>query len=354
MKKYFPLSLYWKCQLYGWTAAALYWEVDAYIRSAHFNYIAGIINFLADVVINILLTHTYRHYALKRHWHTLRPQALVIRIIPAILVLAAAFMVTVTGRFFLSDHYFFHRFTGTFPAYLQQSGWVPFMTGLRIMSIWVLAWHLYHYAQREIKTTRENARLQLMAKEAQLNNLSSQLNPHFFFNSLNNIKSLVLEDPQLARRAIDLLSELLRTSLYSRSGKLIPVSQELAMVKDYLELEKLRFEERLEVVFQVDEQLLPTLIPPLSIQTLVENAIKHGIDKSRLGGQIIISIYQTSTGINISVQNPGRLQQAPATPGLGIKNLEERLQLQFAGNAAFHITALPEEKVLSVISISRV
>lgn len=118
------------------------------------------------------------------------------------------------------------------------------------MSVWILAYHLYHYAQREISAVKENARLTIMTKEAQLNNLSAQLNPHFFFNSLNTIKFLVEEDPGAARRAIDLLSDLLRSSLYRKDDMLITLQQEIDLVKDYLELEKLRYEERLQTTIK--------------------------------------------------------------------------------------------------------
>lgn len=149
------------------------------------------------------------------------------------------------------------------------------------MSIWVLAYHLYHYSRLEIETVKENARLLMMIKEAQLNNLSAQLNPHFFFNSLNNIKFLVLENPSSARRAIDLLSELLRNSLNSNVGRLISLNDEIDLVRDYLELEKIRFEERLQIQIEINAAASQYSILPLSIQTLVENAIKHGIERRK-------------------------------------------------------------------------
>jgi LytS/YehU family sensor histidine kinase len=219
------------------------------------------------------------------------------------------------------------------------------------MSIWVLAYHLYHYAQREINVARENARLSVIAKEAQLSNLSAQLNPHFFFNSLNNIKSLVIENPQSARRAIDLLSDLLRNSLYSKDDKLIPVKEEISLVKDYLELEKMRFEERLQLDIMVEEKLLGILIPPLSIQTLVENAVKHGIDKRKEGGLIEVKVEEEGSFLKISVVNPGKLPATELHTGLGLKNLKERLLLQFNGKASFNIAGVTGEKVLATILI---
>jgi LytS/YehU family sensor histidine kinase len=232
------------------------------------------------------------------------------------------------------------------------SGWMEiFITGTRLMSIWVLAYHLYHYAQREINTAKENARLSVIAKEIQLNNLSSQLNPHFFFNSLSNIKFLVIENPVSARRAIDLLSDLLRNSLYGKDDKLVTVIAEVNFVKDYLELEKLRFENRLQVNIVIDEELAKIFIPPFCIQALVENAIKHGIEKRKEGGLIEVKTEKKKGLIKISVQNPGKLDKGKQ-PGLGLENLAERLGLQYNGKARFEIEELPGEKILATILIS--
>jgi len=221
------------------------------------------------------------------------------------------------------------------------------------MAIWLLAYHLYHYAQREINIAKENARLAIIAKDAQLNSLAAQLNPHFLFNSLNNIKALVIENPKSARRAIDLLSDLLRTSLYSGDVLLTTLKDELALVKDYFELEKLRFEERLQFCTDVDDRLNNTLILRFSIQTLAENAIKHGIAKQKNGGLISIKITETDSFIRITIQNPGEFNINASTDGLGIKNLTERLLLQYKGKAKFDITSEVEGNVSSTILIPR-
>ncbi|MBC9932132.1 sensor histidine kinase [Chitinophaga qingshengii] len=345
MKKQAHLSPYWQCQLAGWTITALYWEVDAFVRSPTFSYAFAALNLVADIGINLLLTDAYRRFALQQGWQRLRPRELAARLIPAVMILAICFTLAVTLRFYRWGHY-----PLSYLQYLHNSGWVPFTTGVRTMAVWVLAWHLYHYAQQRNAATRENARLQVLAREIQLYNLSAQLNPHFFFNSLNNIKSLVPEDPALARRAIDLLSDLLRNALYKRSDQLVPLHEEMSLVSDYLELEKLRFEDRLQVDLHIDPALTGIGIPPLSIQALVENAIKHGIDHSMEGGCIVITVTKEGTHIHLSVQNPGTLASSHSK-GLGLRNLRERLQLQFQGRAAFQIRELPEAQVLSVITI---
>ncbi|WP_315823707.1 histidine kinase [Paraflavitalea speifideaquila] len=147
-------------------------------------------------------------------------------------------MLLTIGKNYLIRYWFEYGFNTTLKEEFRERALITFVTGTRLMSIWLLAYYGYHFAQREILATRETARLAIIAKDAQLNNLTAQLNPHFFFNSLNNIKALVIDNPQSARRAIDLLSEVLRTALYNRDTPLITVQQELSLISDYLELEK--------------------------------------------------------------------------------------------------------------------
>jgi LytS/YehU family sensor histidine kinase len=230
--------------------------------------------------------------------------------------------------------------------------WDPvLLTGLRLMSIWILAYHLYHYYQNKIETTQQNAKLLVIAKQAQLDNLSAQLNPHFLFNSLNSIKSLVIENPDTARRAIDLLSDILRSSLYEKDKDLIPIKDELALVKDYIELEKMRFEERLQLEVTFDKTLENFKIPTLSIQLLVENAIKHGIDSKIEGGIISVIITMEGGYVAIQVINPGTLSLNKTAKGLGLKNLQERLKLQYKSLASFGLGALHKDRVEAKILI---
>jgi len=329
------LSLYWKCQLIGWSVAALYWGYVGF-TGTRFNLWLGILQFVSDVLVYILLTHLYRNFALRHHWQNLNLGDLLKRIIPAVIILGIAYTLITIVKVYLFWVWALPGQSISFTGFVEFYWASIFMAGIRLMSIWLLAYHMYHYAQREINITKENARLSIIAKDAQLNNLSAQLNPHFLFNSLNNIKALVIENPDSARRAIDLLSDLLRTSLY-RNDMLITLKDELALVNDYLELEKMRFEERLQVSIETDTGLLTALILPLSIQSLVENAIKHGIAKQNNGGLIAINIAQAGGLIKITVSNPGKLDIKKKTAGLGLKNLEERLKLQYNGNARFDL-----------------
>lgn len=307
--------------------------------------------FMFDVVIGILITHAYRQFAHAQGWTGLDLRQLPWRIIIAVILTGIVYMLLVIIKNYYVRLGFHYRSENSLAESLKQNFVTVTATGIRLMAIWILAFHLYHYAILQINTTKENARLLLAAKESQLNNLSAQLNPHFFFNSLNTVKALAATDPGRARRAIDLLSDLLRTSLYGSDSPLIPLGQEISLVNDYLELEKMRFENRLMYTINTDENLAGHPILPLSIQALTENAIKHGIAKWANGGIVNIKVEQITGSIRITVQNPGKLDTTGLTVGLGLKNLEERLMLQYGGEASLSITEASGNIVSSVMTI---
>lgn len=353
MKKKTAISLYWKCQLIGWSLASLYWGYIGFSGDG-FNLYLGLVLFISDVVFYILLTHLYRNFAIYSHWQNLDLNNLLKRLIPTILVMGVAYTIVTALKVYFFRVWFNPHFTLPFELFFRQNWSVLLVAGVRLMSIWLLAYHLYHYAQREINIAKENARLELITRDAQLNNLSAQLNPHFLFNSLNNVKALIIDNPKSARRAIDLLSDLLRNSLYSEVNQLIALRDELALVNDYLELEKLRFEERLQFRIENNNVQDDILAPRFCIQTLVENAIKHGIARQKNGGLISIKIEKQTNIICITVQNPGKLIANEQHNGLGLKNLEERLQLHFKDNTKFEIINTDEGTVLSTLIIPAV
>lgn len=342
------ISLYWKCQLLGWGTVSVYWAYVVFTRDGY-GYFFTFLNYVLDIATGIVLTHGYRFFALKLKWNALNLRQLFVRIVPSVILLAVLYMELVDLKW-----YYYWTIFGDKEVDLWESlkYWDPVLiTGLRLMSIWILAYHLYHYYQKEIVTAQQNAELSIIAKQAELDNLSEQLNPHFLFNSLNSIKSLVIENPKTARRAIDLLSDILRSSLYEKDASFISIKEELGLVKDYIELEKVRFEERLNMSITMDDALEGCMIPPLSIQLLVENAIKHGIDKRIQGGNIILSIVEEEEQLKIVVQNPGQIVDHGAETGIGIKNLTKRLLLQYNGEASFTLKNETEDQVIATLII---
>lgn len=326
--------LYWKCQFFGWGTVSLYWAYRI-VTFGQYGMLINTLNFIFDILIGIGLTHAYKLFATQLKWTTLNLSSLFVRVVPSIIVMAVLFMLLNNLKWYLCIIY------GTDQEVVFSNiilSWDPvLMTGFRMMSIWILAYHLYHYYQKEISTAKENAELARIIQQTQLDNLQTQLNPHFLFNSLNSIKALVIEKPEIARRAIDLLSDILRTSLYEKDTPVITIHQELNLVNDYIELEKLRFEERLNTSFSIDETLMQYKIPTLSIQLLIENALKHGIDKKINGGTVNLSISKEKEMLLITVNNPGTFVENNPLKGLGLKNLSDRLEMQYKGKAHFSI-----------------
>jgi len=205
---------------------------------------------------------------------------------------------------------------------------------------WVLIYFIYHYVAKSRKQEIDTLKLEAMVKELELKTIKAHINPHFIFNALNGIRALVDENPERARKAITELSNILRSSMQSEKSETVPLEKELNIVRDYLALEHIRFEDRLQVEYKVDEDTLDLPVPPMMLQTLVENAIKHGIGQQMTGGVVrIISDFHDNYH-ELMVQNTGRLKEPssmPATDGFGISSTRNRLHLLFGYNADFSI-----------------
>lgn len=181
----------------------------------------------------------------------------------------------------------------------------------------------------------ERERALKLATEAQLASLESRIHPHFLFNTLNSISSLIPEDPVRAERLVEQMAALLRFSLDAHHSGLVPLSRELKIVGDYLEIERARFGDRLRYEIDVPPDLGDSRIPPLSLQTLVENSVKHAIAADRAGGEIRITGAQSNGNFRVEVSDPGpafQLESAPA--GHGLDNLKGRLATLFGDRAA--------------------
>ncbi|MEM9931131.1 MAG: histidine kinase, partial [Bacteroidota bacterium] len=160
--------------------------------------------------------------------------------------------------------------------------------------------------------------------------------PHFLFNALNSIKALTREDPANSRRAIDRLAGLLRYSLRQSERALVPLSEEVSMVKEYVALEQIRLEERLVVNWEMPPDTETCLLPPLSLHTLVENGIKHGINQVPAGGKITVDLQKTPSYWQFVVINTGAYQPS-SIAGTGLKNLRQRLSLQYNEVGLLHL-----------------
>jgi LytS/YehU family sensor histidine kinase len=216
-----------------------------------------------------------------------------------------------------------------------------FVSGVFFSSILLSLWQSFYYTYLFIEKSRNqeitNLQHEASRNEIELKNLREQINPHFLFNSLNSIKALVEIDKDEAKSAITKLSNLLRKSLHLSKKQLILISEELEIVNTYIDLEKIRFEERIQSELIIDENALTCKIPPLMIQTLVENAIKHGLSKSITGGVLRLSISKDKEIIDIKIKNTGKLEPDIEITGIGIQNTIKRLDILFGEEGKFKI-----------------
>ncbi len=202
------------------------------------------------------------------------------------------------------------------------------ISGLFLYSLMVMVYHLYiNQEDRKARISKE-AVLQLQVREAEIDRLKSQINPHFLFNSLNSIASLTLNQPEKAREMIIKLSSFLRSSLEFRENELTDLTTELDHIRQYLEIEKVRFGDKLLLNFDVPESCVNCRLPNMILQPLFENAIKHGIYESTEPVEIYTKVSMESNHLMVSITNDFDPDMpARKGKGIGIQNVHHRMQL---------------------------
>jgi LytS/YehU family sensor histidine kinase len=227
-----------------------------------------------------------------------------------------------------------------------------------LMAVWIAIYFSVHAARNYRQAEIDRWKLQARAETARLEALKLQLNPHFFFNSLASVRSLISEAPERARKMVGRLARLLRRTLQASDKKTVPLQDELSTTRTYLELEKVRFENRLDWTIDVQEAALQRQVPYMLVQTLVENAVKHGIGQRRAGGTIRVeaSVEDEESPLRLQVANPGELGEeagAARGSGTGLENARERLRLLFGDEAALTLSQSGPETVTATAQIPR-
>jgi LytS/YehU family sensor histidine kinase len=201
----------------------------------------------------------------------------------------------------------------------------------------------------------QRTRLQLALREAELTALEAQINPHFLFNCLNSIRALVAENPARAQDMITRLANIFRYNLHRQPTHTVPLAAEVEVVSDYLALESVRFEDRLRVRFAIAPGAGQTPVPSMLLQTLVENALKHGIAPLPSGGDLLIRAEQDHDSTRIEVENTGRLganaEDGPERAGVGLKNTRERLRILYGGRASLQLRNREDGRVVATVLI---
>lgn len=241
---------------------------------------------------------------------------------------------------------------GLFRAIFGEAVWQQ--SQLFMIKYWLLHEALIVYAafvgifylrrsQQQLRDKEQGeAELRLHANQMELAVLKAQLNPHFLFNTLNSINALVGNDPEAARRVLAQLAEVLRYSLESDRRALVPLAEELRFVETYLAIEKTRFGQRLQVKMEIDESSRPLLVPPMILQPLAENAVKHGLAPKETGGELTLRVQRQNDHLEFEVADNGvGLNGTPARDlfngGRGLHNTDLRLRKMFGESAALQI-----------------
>ncbi|MCS6973130.1 MAG: histidine kinase [Cyclobacteriaceae bacterium] len=205
-------------------------------------------------------------------------------------------------------------------------------------------YYIIRYFQRMQKREQEKAELALKNREMQLSLLKSQINPHFLFNTLNSINTLISSNKESARKVITQLSDIFRYALDAHSDQPVKLIHELDFIDNYIKIQQVRFGSRLKFVKQVDFTCLGIKVPPMILQPLVENAVKYGIAPKEEGGTITLTVKRFNKMIFFEVKDDGLGSKAKkvmdaSSSGVGLKNTDSRLRNTFGPDAGLRIHA---------------
>ncbi len=335
-------QLYWLLQFSGWTA---WFTISGliYIQRGNTNYKLWI-NLIVNVLLFIILTHIYRFILLRFNWFKMPLlKLLIVSFLIAWLLAIPPALINIPF-----DNWSFGSAAGI--NFVSMYDYCVHI--VRALVPWMTIYIFYTHAEKWKTIEVEKYQLQASLKEDQLRYLKNQVNPHFLFNSLNSIRTLVDIDPEESKRTITNLSKFLRNTLVKSESSTIHLEEELQIVQDYLSLEKVRFDDRLQIQYNIGEDTLDYNIPPMAVQTLVENAIKHGISKLKRGGIIIIRSYIQEKQLIISIENSGHYNPPEQkSDGVGMKNAEQRLRLIFGNDTSVTINNTDRNTVMTCLKL---
>ena len=339
-----PISKYWLCQIGGWsTYIIVYTFFYVTLRTkeqAHFFEVLFL-----DAIIGIGITHLMRAFILRKGILEVR---LDYQIVFMFLTTVGASFLFAFASIYLEDALGLTAESFKQYSLINKTLRASFGSFLFLI-IWNLIYFTYHYVVKSQQQQLDKVKLQSLVKDLELKTILAHINPHFIFNALNSIRALVDENPARAREAITELSILLRSSMLAEKVETAPLSKELNIVRNYLALEHIRFEDRLNVEYQIDEDTLNQPIPPMMLQTLVENAIKHGISKKIEGGVIKIISEFKENHHELIVKNTGHLNGGFNPDGFGLYSTQSRLKLLYGGKAHFEIKNNNDNMVEAII-----
>jgi hypothetical protein len=343
-------AAYWRLQITGWT---LFGVVNAAVALtiAHMSVMAAVGQALGLGALGLGLSHLlYRWIQL----HELLQRPVRVRVIH-VLVVSSGLSVPagfVTSLLSLADWQAADLPTDwslrwLIVALIHSANWI----------LWLLLWgalyfSLHSFRERALGELRE-AQLARALHLAELRLLKAQLNPHFLFNALNTVRALIAEDPSRAQQAVTQLARTLRYTLNSGQDELVSLERELAIVDDYLAIEALRLGDRLSLVRGISPATRERQIPVMLLQTLVENAIKHGIAQLPQGGELKIAAELQTAGLILTVENarPSAAAENLDSDSIGLRNSAERLRLLFGPRATLDLDVSRADRAVARVCI---
>jgi Histidine kinase len=338
---------YWLCQFVGW---GLYGAASCFSPAlvGEWSWLRATAATGLVIAIGIGLSHGLRQFMRQRSWRAMRLSRRIPRIVAASLLLGLlAALLTLSLGLAASQGQ---------PIPPEWQPLLPVLSEVLNLACVFLIWNGCYFgvlAIREHKSRAlREAELARALQASELRLLKSQLNPHFLFNALNTVRALIADEPVRAQTAVTQLARTLRYTLGSAHGELVTLEQELATVQDYLGLEALRLGERLRVEFSIAPQARESRIPVMLLQTLVENAIKHGIAELPAGGELRIGAWTVGGALLLEVENPRPEPRARRTPeGIGVANARKRLHLLFGPEATLQLDLSHPARALVRVSV---
>jgi hypothetical protein len=339
---------YWLCQLFGWAFNTFSLTFSAASNGVPGSTLQIAVQMASLNALGLVLTHLLRGYVKRHQWQMLGVGALLPRMFAVALLLG--FPIALTMRLMPVAV----TWTGATPEQQEALGEVagtmgefmvradPLAIGLLNWTGTMVLWQIAYFAVTSLRDRRL----------AELRLLKSQLNPHFLFNCLNSVRALIADDPAGAQKAVTQLARTLRYTLTAGQEEVVSLDREMEIVADYLELESLRLGERLRIERTIAVAAHSAHIPVMLLQTVVENAIKHGIAELPEGGVLRISAAMREQSLLIEVENPRPAEPSSApSHGVGLRNAAERLRLLFGAAAALDLDLSRPDFALARIRI---
>lgn len=321
---------YWLLQSIGWFTYAMIGVVVSFLFYDTVDVWVILAQFFSAIVM-LMSTHLLRFKMKLDGWLRLKIQQLIFRIVPTLIVISLLSNGVIVGYTMLTtDIIDVENFS---PLVFLLFSFQTFVYFTLWTAVYLIIYFFRNYKKEEV----EKWQLQTAVKDAELIALKAQINPHFLFNALNNIRALILEDHMKARDMVSHLSELLRYSIQFNDNEKVTIEDELEIVNKYLELESIHYENRLHYEILTEKELGKCRIPPMLIQLMAENAVKHGISQIKNGGDILISVDKEGKNLVLEVSNTGKLKKNLGS-GIGLKNATDRIRILFDSEPDLELT----------------